>query len=56
MLENAPDRILYCYGQFQSGFVDLQKALSGVEFIHGLGPVLDNPDFLNTPTLLVLDD
>ena len=56
MLDNAPDRIVYCYGEFQEGFTDLQTQVPSLELIHGLGPVLDDDHFFSVPTLLILDD
>ena len=50
LIEPAPDRILWCYGIYQTFFNDLKN----VEFHEGL-PNLDNFDGKQR-TLLILDD
>ena len=56
-MDKPPDRIVYCYGEWQTKFEVLQKKFN-VEFLSGLGEVLDNPEFFDpaVPTLLVIDD
>jgi hypothetical protein len=58
MFENPPSRIVYCYGEYQEGFTELQQDVPEIEFIKGLSNILDTDDFFSPsePTLLILDD
>jgi hypothetical protein len=55
VFNKVPQRIVYCYGEWQSAF---EKLKSKVQFVHGLEPVMQDDDFFTsqTPTLLVIDD
>jgi hypothetical protein len=53
-----PQKILYCFSQWQSKFDLMQNTITGIEFFEGL----PSSSFINewsnaaTPTLIVLDD
>jgi hypothetical protein len=55
VFSKPPKRIVYCYGEWQTGFQDLA---SSVHFVNGLGPVLEDENYFDPkiPTLLVIDD
>ena len=36
VIEGTPERIVYCYGEYQSAFVELSAALSKISFVEGL--------------------
>ena len=57
MIDNPPTRIVYCYGQHQPKFDELERECL-VEFYHGLEQVLDFENFFNpkVSTLLIIDD
>ena len=52
MIHPPPDRILYCYGEWQDMFTQMQ----GVEFVRGLNEDLVKRENLSGHTVLVIDD
>jgi hypothetical protein len=58
MMDNPPDRIVYCYGAWQKGFEELQNEKLPIEFFKGLREVFTEEGFFdpNQKTLLILDD
>ena len=65
LLENAqktisppPQRIIWCYGQWQPSYFDMMKTMLGIEFNQGIPEDIDEPDYLNVSqrNLIVLDD
>lgn len=54
MFEPVPKRIVYCYGEYQSGYDDLKEHIPHIEFVNGLVDVSTfSPDIEN---LLCIDD
>ena len=55
MISRPVDRVVYCYGAWQSAFQDLQNR---VEFLKGLDQVLSDDEFFlpSQHTLLIVDD
>ena len=51
-------RIIWCYGQWQPLYEDLQKKLPSIEFVHGIPEYLNSSQFINPSqrNLIVFDD
>ena len=54
LLENAqktisppPQRIIWCYGQWQPSYFDTMKTMPGIEFNQGIPEDIDEPDYLD---------
>ena len=65
LLENAqttisptPQRIIWCYGQWQPSYFDMMRIMPGIEFIEGIPDDIDNADYLDVSqrNLILLDD
>ena len=65
LLENAqqtlrppPQRIIWCYGQWQTMYLEMIDTIPGIEFYDGITSEIDSRDFLdvNKRNLIVLDD
>ena len=65
LLENAqqtirlpPQRIIWCYGQWQPMYLEMIDTIPGIEFFEGIPSEIDSRDFLdvNKRNLIVLDD
>ena len=65
LLENAqttisptPQRIIWCYGQWQPSYFDMMRIMPGIEFNEGIPDDIDNADCLDVSqrNLIVLDD
>ena len=65
LLENAqqtisprPDRIIWCYGQWQTMYLEMIDTIPGTEFYDGIPSEIDSHGFLdvNKCNLIVLDD
>ena len=65
LLENAqttirptPQRIIWCYGQWQPSYFDMMRMMPGIEFNEGIPEDIDNADFLDVSqrNLIVLDE
>ena len=65
LLENAqttisptPQRIIWCYGQWQPSYFDTMRIMPGIEFNEGIPDDIDNADYLHVSqrNLIVLDD
>ena len=54
----TPQRILWCYGQWQPLYDELRRELPEIEFINGIPADLGQPDFIDTSerNLIVFDD
>ena len=54
----APQRIVWCYGQWQPSYFDMMRTMSGIEFNQGIPEDIDNADYLDVlqRNLIVLDD
>jgi hypothetical protein len=64
LLENAqktisppPQRIIWCYGQWQPSCFDMMRTMPGIEFNKGIPEDIDNADYLDVSqrNLIVLD-
>ena len=53
-----PERILWCFGQWQTFFEDLQKRIPWIDFVHGIPDYLNSPLFINQGkrNLIIFDD
>ena len=58
LIQPPPERILWCFGQWQPLYEQLQKRIPYIEFVHGIPDHLQNPQFINAGTrnLIILDD
>jgi GTPase SAR1 family protein len=65
LLENAqktisppPQRIIWCYGQWQPSYFDMMRTMPGIEFNQGIPEDIDNADYLDVSqrNLIALDD
>ena len=58
LIQPSPQRIIYCYGQWQPLYMDLKRSLPRIEFIKGIPDRLDDPDFIDGKErlLIVFDD
>ena len=65
LLENAqktisppPQRLIWCYGQWQPSYFDMLRTMPGIEFNKGIPDDIDNADYLDVSqrNLIVLDD
>ena len=54
----APQRIIWCYGQWQPSYFDMMRTMPGIEFNQGIPDNIDNADYLDVSqrNLIVLDD
>jgi hypothetical protein len=53
----APQRIIWCYGQWQQSYFDMLKTVPEIEFNKGIPDDIDNTDYLDVSqrNLIVLD-
>ena len=58
LIQPPSESIIWCYGQWQSLYEDLQKKLPSIEFVHGIPKYLNNFQFINPSlrNLIVFDD
>jgi hypothetical protein len=57
LIQPSPQRIIYCYGQWQPLYADLKISLPRIEFIKGIPDQLDDQDFIDgTERLLIVFD
>ncbi|KAJ8018824.1 hypothetical protein HOLleu_42971 [Holothuria leucospilota] len=56
VIEGAPERIVYCYGEYQPAFVEMSAALPQIRFVEGLPTNLDEYLDPSYKTLIILDD
>jgi hypothetical protein len=65
LLDNAqktisplPQRIIWCYGQWQPSYFDILRTMPGIEFNKGIPDDIDNGDYLDVSqrNLIILDD
>ena len=65
LLENAqttisptPQRIIWCYGQWQPSYFYMMRTMPGIEFNQGIPDDIDKADYLDVSqrNLIVLDD
>ena len=46
-IQPPPERILWCFGQWQPLYEDLQKTIPLIEFVHGIPDYLNSSQFSN---------
>jgi hypothetical protein len=53
-----PQRIIWCYGQWQPSYFDMMRTMPGIEFNQGIPDDIDKADYLDVSqrNLIVLDD
>ncbi|PIK42193.1 hypothetical protein BSL78_20958 [Apostichopus japonicus] len=56
VIEGTPERIVYCYGEYQPAFMELSAALSNIRFVEGLPTDLETYLDPTYKTLMILDD
>ena len=58
LVQPPPERILWCFGQWQPLYEDLQKRISCIEFLWGIPDYLDNSQFIDPSkrNLIIFDD
>ena len=58
LIQPPPECILWCFGQWQPLYEELQKRIPYIEFVHGIPDHLHNPQIINAGTrnLIILDD
>jgi hypothetical protein len=54
----APQRIIWCYGQWQPSYFDMMRTMPGIEFNQGIPEDVDNADYLDVSqrNVIVLDE
>ena len=54
----SPERIIWCYGQWQPLYFDILRTIPGIEFNEGIPEEIDEPDYLDVSqrNLIVLND
>ena len=58
MIDKPPQRIVYCFGEWQDAFSDLENEVEGLSFVKGIDEMVNNDGFFDASksTLLVIDD
>ena len=58
LVQPPPEQILWCFGQWQPLYEDLQKRFPCIEFIRGIPDYLNNSQFIGFTkrNLIILDD
>ena len=58
LIQPPPERNLWCFGQLQPLYEDLQKRITWIEFVHGIPDYLNSPQFINSGkrNLIIIDD
>jgi len=58
MIDKPPERIVYCYGEWQEAFGNLEREVDGLSFVKGIDEMVNNDGFFDPSksTLLVIDD
>ena len=58
LVQPPPERILWCFGQWEPLYEDLQKRIPCIEFIRGIPDYLDNAQFMDPSkrNLIIFDD
>ena len=53
-----PQRIIWCYGQWQPSYFDMMRTMPGIEFNQGIPDDIDSEDYLDVSqrNLITLDD
>ena len=58
LIEPVPERIVFCFGQWQTMYKELEKRFPFIEFVHGIPDYINQPRYLDITkrNLIVLDD
>lgn len=56
MIQNAPENIVWCYGEYQPQFAEMKTQIPNIEFVEGLPSNLNDLIDPTQRNLLVLDD
>ena len=58
MIDQAPERIIWCYSQRQNAYTQLLMMIVKIEFVKGIPESLENDSYLdvNKRNLIVIDD
>ena len=58
VIDQPPERIIWCYSQWQPAYTQLLMMIPTIEFVKGIPPSLDNDSYLdvNIRNLIVIDD
>ena len=58
LIQPSPQRVIWCYGQWQPLYEDLRRQVPGIEFVKGIPDDLSQPDFFDVrkKNLIVFDD
>ena len=58
LIQPPPQRILWCFGQWQPLYDDIQKRIPWIEFVHGIPDYLNSSQYIdvNKRNLLIFDD
>ena len=58
LVQPPPEQILWCFGQWQPLYEDLQKRIPCIEFIRGIPDYLDSAQFIDPSkrNLIIFDD
>jgi hypothetical protein len=53
-----PQRIIWCYGQWQPSYFDMTRTMPGIKFNQGIPDDIDSADYLDVSqrNLIILDD
>ena len=58
VIDQPPERIIWCYSQWQNAYTQLLMMIPTIEFVKGIPESLENDTYLdvNIPNLIVIDD
>ena len=58
MINPPPERIVWCYSQWQPAYMEMLVSISNIEFVKGIPPALEQDSYLdvNKRNLMVFDD
>ncbi|MES9951128.1 MAG: hypothetical protein ABW118_19390, partial [Candidatus Thiodiazotropha sp.] len=58
LIQPPPERILWCFGQWQPLYEDLEKKIPWIEFVHGIPEYLNSSQYINPGqrNLIIFDD
>ena len=58
MIDQPPERIIWCYSKWQNAYTQLLMMIPNIEFVKGIPESLENDSYLdvNIRNLIVIDD
>lgn len=56
VIQGPPERVLFCYGEYQPTFAELSATLPQIRFVEGFPPSFDEMLDPSKKTLVILDD